>query len=160
MVETLWLARHGARLDFEDPEWHKGAERRHDPPLSPDGLVQAGQLAARLKDEGISQIFSSPFLRCVMTADVAARQWGGSVKIEAGFSEWLNPDWFSERPGLLESEELTRQFPCIDASYRSRIEPSYPEDGDTVLKRTGTAIEAVVRAHEGAVLVVGHGATV
>ena len=160
MVDTLWLARHGSRLDFEDPEWHKRAERQHDPPLSPDGLVQAGQLADRLKDEGISRIFSSPFLRCVMTADVTARQLRKSVRIEAGFSEWLNPAWFPERPALLGLEDMAHRFPCIDTSYGSRIEPSYPESGDTILKRTGIAIEAVARAHEGAILVVGHGATV
>jgi broad specificity phosphatase PhoE len=160
MIETLWLARHGSRLDFVDPEWHKSAERPHDPPLSPDGLVQGGQLGARLREEGIEQIFSSPFLRCVMTADIAARELGQSVKIESGFSEWLNADWFAERPALLPPEELGRQFPSIDNRYTSRVEPSYPETGDTVLNRTGWAIEAVAREYDGAALVIGHGATV
>ncbi|RPI22649.1 MAG: histidine phosphatase family protein [Acidobacteria bacterium] len=160
MVETVWLARHGSRLDFVDPQWRKSAERPHDPPLSPDGLVQGKQLGARLKNEEITQIFSSPFLRCVMTADIAARQLAGSVKIESGFSEWLNADWFSSPPALLPLEELERKFPSIDNRYSSRVEPSYPETGEMVLERTGKAIEAVAREHEGAILVVGHGATV
>jgi broad specificity phosphatase PhoE len=160
MVETLWLARHGSRLDFVDPEWHKSAERPHDPPLSPDGLVQAAELGARLKDQDISLVFSSPFLRCVMTADIVAGEIGTGVKIESGFSEWLNAGWFAEPPALLPREELESRFPRVDNSYSSRVEPFYPETGDTVLERTGSAIVAVVREHDGRALVVGHGATV
>jgi len=160
MVQTLWLARHGSRLDFVDPEWRKSAERPHDPPLSSNGLSQARQLAARLRDEAISTVFSSPFLRCVMTADIVADELGVGLKIEAGFSEWLNGDWFREAPALLARRELERQFPRIDTGYTSRVEPHYPERGATVLDRTGAAIDAVTREADGAILVVGHGATV
>ncbi len=160
MVETLWLARHGSRLDFVDPEWHKRAERPHDPPLSADGLAQGAQLGSRLRDENVSHVFSSPFLRCVMTADIAAREIGSGVRIEAGFSEWLNADWFAEPPALLSRKELERRFPNSDNGYSSRVQPSYPETGDAVLERTGRAIATVVREHDGAILVVGHGATV
>ncbi|MBV8884961.1 MAG: histidine phosphatase family protein, partial [Chroococcidiopsidaceae cyanobacterium CP_BM_RX_35] len=68
MAQTVWLARHGNRIDFVNPEWFKTAERRYDPHLSDDGVVQAQQLAQRLKGEGIAHIFASPFLRTVQTA--------------------------------------------------------------------------------------------
>ncbi len=160
VVEIIWLARHGSRLDFVDPEWHKTAERPNDPPISADGLGQAAQLGARLRQENISHIFSSPFLRCLMTADIAAREIGRSLKVESGFSEWLNADWFPQRPVLLRRDEMEQQFPSIDRTYSSRVQPSYPESGDAVLERTGTAISEVAREYDGVVLVVGHGATV
>jgi broad specificity phosphatase PhoE len=160
MVETLWLARHGSRLDFVDPDWHRTAERRHDPPLSPDGLVQGAQLGARLKDEGISQVFSSPFLRCIMTADIAARELRRNVRSSPGSRNGLILTGLRNHPHSFRQKSSGRQFPRIDHLYLSRVEPSYPETGETVLKRRGTAIEAVAREHEGATLVVGHGATV
>jgi broad specificity phosphatase PhoE len=61
MSQTIWIARHGNRLDFVRPEWFDTALRRYDPPLSKDGFVQAKQLAQRLKGENIRHIFASPF---------------------------------------------------------------------------------------------------
>ena len=72
MTQTIWIARHANRLDFVSPDWFLTAERRYDPPLSDDGLVQASQLAQRLKNENITAIFSSPFLRTVQTANQEA----------------------------------------------------------------------------------------
>ncbi|MGK7892391.1 MAG: histidine phosphatase family protein, partial [Xenococcus sp. (in: cyanobacteria)] len=37
MKQTVWIARHGNRLDFVNPEWFNTATRRYDPPLSEDG---------------------------------------------------------------------------------------------------------------------------
>jgi broad specificity phosphatase PhoE len=50
MSQTIWIARHGNRLDFVRPEWFDTALRPYDPPLSKDGFVQAKQLAKRLAD--------------------------------------------------------------------------------------------------------------
>lgn len=61
MSQTVWIARHANRLDFVNPDWFLTAERRYDPPLSEDGIVQAQQLARRLKPENIAHIFASPF---------------------------------------------------------------------------------------------------
>ena len=73
MPQTVWIARHGNRIDFVNPDWFLTAERPYDPHLSEDGHVQAKQLANRLKGEGISHIFASPFLRTVQTANHAAK---------------------------------------------------------------------------------------
>lgn len=61
MSSTLYLARHGNRLDFVYPEWFNTAPRKYDPPLSEDGKIQAQQLAQRLIKEKIDYIVSSPF---------------------------------------------------------------------------------------------------
>ncbi|CCQ68032.1 expressed protein [Crocosphaera watsonii WH 0402] len=58
---TVWIARHGNRLDFVKPHWFNTAKRRYDPPLSEDGFVQAKQLGKRLQKENIGHIFASLF---------------------------------------------------------------------------------------------------
>ena len=54
MPQIIWIARHANRLDFVNPDWFLTAERRYDPPLSDDGIVQAQQLANRLKETNIT----------------------------------------------------------------------------------------------------------
>ena len=54
MSQIVWIARHANRLDFVYPDWFLTAERRYDPPLSDDGMIQAQQLAKRLKGEKIA----------------------------------------------------------------------------------------------------------
>ena len=67
MKQTVWIARHGNRQDFVDRQWEKTAKWPHEPGLFPDGIIQAKELAGRLKDENISHIFSSPFIKIVLT---------------------------------------------------------------------------------------------
>ena len=49
--QTIWLCRHGNRIDFVDPSW-KG----DDPHLSADGIIQAKETGLRLKGEGIEHL--------------------------------------------------------------------------------------------------------
>ena len=60
MTKTVWIVRHGNRLDFVYPEWFELATRRYDPPLAEDGFIQANKLALRLASEKIDHIFTSP----------------------------------------------------------------------------------------------------
>ncbi|MBE9192612.1 histidine phosphatase family protein [Gloeocapsopsis crepidinum LEGE 06123] len=161
MSQIVWIARHGNRIDFVNPEWFNTAERRFDPPLSDDGVVQAYQLGQRLKSENIAHIFASPFLRTVQTANQIAEALDLPIKLEAGLSEWLNPAWFPEMPEKLSIEALTKLYPRIDLSYTSRITPEYPETHAEMLVRAGktTTILADEFFSED-ILLVGHGASV
>ena len=96
MSQIVLIARHANRLDFVYPDWFLTAERRYDPPLSDDGMIQAQQLAKRLKGERITHIFASPFLRTIQTANAIAEVLDLSIKLEIGLSEWLNPEWMTE----------------------------------------------------------------
>jgi broad specificity phosphatase PhoE len=160
MSQTVWIARHGNRLDFVHPEWFNTAERRYDPPLSDDGLIQAKQLGQRLKDEPIAHIFSSPFLRAIQTADCVAEALNLSIKIEAGLSEWLNPQWMSCAPETQPPEMLLESYPRIDWNYRSCIVPQYPESEEAVWRRTGKTARQLVAEFSENILLVGHGASV
>jgi broad specificity phosphatase PhoE len=161
--QIIWIARHANRLDFVNPDWFLTAERRYDPPLSEDGIVQAKQLAKRLKAEGehITHIFASPFLRTVQTANEIAQILDLSIKLESGLSEWLNPAWMSEAPERMSIEALSEVFPRIDTSYTSRIAANYPETGEQALGRAGeTARRLADEFMPEDILLVGHGASV
>ncbi|SEK16721.1 MULTISPECIES: histidine phosphatase family protein [unclassified Variovorax] len=74
------LVRHG-RPDEDD------SERPHDPPLRADGHAQAEAVAARLAQEGITRIVSSPMARAAQTAQPLARLLGLSVETIDGWAE-------------------------------------------------------------------------
>jgi broad specificity phosphatase PhoE len=160
MAQVVWLARHGNRLDFVDPEWFTTAGRPYDPPLSPDGIEQSRALAERLRGEEIAHIFASPFLRAVQTANQVAEVIDLPIKIETGFSEWLNPDWFPAPPECLSARALAARFARVDPVYASRVLADYPETGEQSLRRAGEAARLVTQEFAGGVLIVGHGASV
>ncbi|MGK7916868.1 MAG: histidine phosphatase family protein [Prochloraceae cyanobacterium] len=160
MSQTVWITRHGNRLDFVNPEWFTTAERPYDPPLSEDGLTQARELGQRLKSESIAHIFSSPFLRTVQTASQVAQALDLPIKLEAGLSEWLNPEWMDRMPQKLPLPILAEQYPQIDLSYASRVIPQYPENNQTVRERTAETVRRLVEEFSENILLVGHGASV
>ncbi|MEQ8998571.1 MAG: histidine phosphatase family protein [Coleofasciculus sp. B1-GNL1-01] len=160
MTQTLWIARHGNRLDFVNPDWFNTAERPYDPPLSDDGVGQARELGERLKGETIKHIFASPFLRTVQTANQVAQILDLPIKMEAGLSEWLNPEWMRTEPERLSVEELQQRFPCIDSGYTSRVIPQYPETNEKVLERTAQTARLLTTEFGDDILLVGHGASV
>ena len=157
---TVWLVRHGDRLDFADPGWLATATRPHDPPLSPRGRWEAEQIGRRLGRERISHVFSSPFLRTLQTADAIAQALHLGINVEAGLGEWLNREWFPEPPEILPVDESRSQFPRIDGKYRSRGIAVYGETGQQALERSGeTALQLISDFPEDFVIV-GHGASV
>lgn len=160
MSQTVWIARHGNRLDFVKPEWFNTAARRYDPPLSDDGFIQAQELGQRLKHENITQIFSSPFLRAIQTANEVAHILDLPIKLEAGLSEWHNPHWMTETPEIHPQEFLASKFSRIDCSYKSLVFPQYPETEADVGLRTGKTARQLIAKFTDNILLVGHGASV
>lgn len=161
MSQIVWIARHANRLDFVNPDWFLTAERRYDPPLSDDGFIQAQQLAKRLDLENITQIFASPFLRTVQTANAIAQVLDLPIKLETGLSEWLNPAWMTEEPERLSTLALKQLFPRIDISYTPRIAAKYPETHEQVRERSGQTARCLAAEHfPEDILLVAHGASV
>ena len=153
--QTIWLCRHGNRIDFVDPSW-KG----DDPHLSADGIIQAKETGLRLKEEGIEHLFTSPFLRTIETAHHIAEALDLPIKIEHGASEWLNAEWFSERPVHLPLDELIRRFPRINGNYKSVVMPQYPEGAEEAFARAGEASRILADTFSGDLLIIGHGHSV
>jgi broad specificity phosphatase PhoE len=115
-VSVIVVARHGERLDYyvrDNPDvasgqtnWVASASRPFDPPLTIRGHEQAlklGQhLVAKLEKlelPQISEIYSSPLLRCRETAYAARSGWVSDesmvpVRVEPGLVESLNEQWY------------------------------------------------------------------
>jgi broad specificity phosphatase PhoE len=157
---TIFIARHGSREDFEDPQWVHRAEYPHDPDLTATGIREAQQLARRMAREQIAYLYSSPYLRAIHTADWCAAALGLSIRIEAGFGEWRNAEWFAHPPRTRSLRELKEQFPAVDDNYQSLVAPAFPESKHESLRRFGRTLDETLRRTEGTLLIVGHGATV
>jgi len=157
---TIFLVRHGSREDFEDPQWAHPAEYPYDPDLSATGIREAQQLAQRLAREQIACLYSSPYLRAVHTAHPCSKALGLSIRVEAGFGEWRNAEWFAHPPRTRSLRELKERFPAVDDSYQSLVEPGFPESKSESIRRLGRTIDETLRRTVGTLLIVGHGATV
>ncbi len=157
---TIFIARHGSREDFEDPQWAGRAANPYDPDLSTAGIREAQQLARRMAPEPIACLYSSPYLRAVHTAHWCAEALGLSIRIEAGFGEWRNAEWFTHPPRTHSLRELKERFPTVDEDYRSLVEPGFPESKSESIRRFSRTISETLRRTEGNLLIVGHGATV
>ena len=156
--KTIWLARHGNRIDFVDPQW--SVRHGHDPHLSPDGVEQARLTGERLRGEGIRRILASPFLRTLETAYHIAEALEVPICVEHALSEYYNADWFGpSRPVLLDSGAVMNRFPRVDVTYRSLPIPSFPETIADVFART-RELAIKLEAMPDTVLAVSHGAAI
>ncbi|PXF47947.1 Protein UBASH3A-like [Gracilariopsis chorda] len=173
---TIFLARHGERLDFVDPTWHITAERPDDAPLTRNGVSQAHALGAALADRNITHIFASPFQRSLQTASHASSQLTRPVRlnVEPGLCEWLNEAWYAHSvngPKWLQSNQIHAQFPIINTDYQPVYPFSWNIDGYPELyhhlqqrcsRTVATIIDTVQRAtpnQQANILLVGHGSS-
>ena len=159
MTQTLWIARHGNRQDFVDPHWPQSAQRPYDPGLSPDGVVQAQELAQRLAGEKIAHIFASPFLRTVETAHQVAAVLNLPIKIEPGLGEWLDSG-FPSMPETLSMPALAQRFPEIDLSYTPHVLLQHPESPQALRERVSKTLQYLSATFPEDILIVSHGSPI
>lgn len=160
-MRSLWIARHGNRQDFVDPDWHATADRPHDPGLSPDGVEQARALGRRVATLDLDGMVSSPFLRAVQTAHHTADVAAHTVRLEPGLGEWHNPEWFDTVPDPLPHETLADRFASVALDHEPCHLPAFPESKETAFARIGRTVRCLAERHpEASLLLVGHGITV
>lgn len=163
---TVFIVRHGHRADLTgelpNEEWRRTAKRPHDPPLSEVGLDQVRRLARRLAAERIDHVFASPFLRTVQTAHAIAEVKRVPCRVETELHEWLNPQWFTERPTMLPLEKLREHCATVDMGYVAPGAISYPEVDEKAecWERVRRCVERLLRENRGNLCLVGHGASV
>lgn len=160
-MHTIFLVRHALRADSQDPTWRQTAERPDDPPLSAAGLEQARAVGAYLQARGIAALYCSPFLRAMQTAQQIYEETGVPFRVEEALSEWLRPTWFAAKPRFLGAEELRARFSGYDPSYVSSIVAAHPEPQEEieVYARVKAFLAALPGRDGGAVVLVGHGAS-
>jgi len=116
-----------------------------DPPLSPNGLMQADAVGARLADEPISAIYASSLVRTQQTAAplAAARQL--EVTIDADLREVFLGDF----EGGLFRQLAADDHPAVAEMRRVRDWGAIPgaESNDDLRSRTVAAIERIRTRH-------------
>ncbi len=160
-MRSIWIARHGNRQDFVDPDWHASADRPHDPGLSADGVEQAHALGHRVASLSVDRVIASPFLRAVQTAHQVADVAGHTVRLEPGLGEWHNADWFEAAPEPLSPPTLAERFERVEAQSAPCSRPAFPEPKAEAFRRIGATARCLAERHpEASLLLVGHGITV
>ena len=116
-MSRLLLVRHGkTRLSNDDRFWGKT-----DIPLSSTGIKQAGQLRARLAQEKIKVIYSSPLNRARYTAEIIAAEH----KLTVNVCDELAECNFGYIEGLT-FEEIKRLHPEFAEELASRKAVTFP----------------------------------
>jgi broad specificity phosphatase PhoE len=154
-VTRLYLVRHGAtQLTAEDRfSGSVGVD------LSDEGRRQAARLGERLRDEGITAVYSSPLSRTVETARLIAEPFGVPIETRDGLREISHGRWEG-----LTRREVEARYPDEYAAWEEdpfTFAPAGGESGLAVLARALPVVREVVTAHPGErLLVVSHKATI
>ncbi|KAK7694608.1 hypothetical protein QCA50_001794 [Cerrena zonata] len=155
-VETIYIARHGYRLNWVTTTWKSVTGLPRDPPLAAFGITQAEELGQYFlslpPDERPTAIFSSPYYRCLQTSKPVSVTLGVPIYVEHGLSEWYSHvvpgSGLHPRPGS--ASALKTYFSEIDAeTWQSVFYSSRKgEDVEEVHDRAGQAANALVQVLE------------
>ncbi|CAB3404275.1 unnamed protein product [Caenorhabditis bovis] len=118
MSRTIWLVRHGERIDNVDKKWKDNNPKKwDDPELTTRGKTQSAEVGKALANYNIEKIICSPFTRCVETAAVIVTMMQNppSICIEPGFMEPLSS--CMDPPSIPTMESLKNLTTRIDESY-------------------------------------------
>jgi len=122
-LETIYVSRHGFRMNWTTQHWTPVTGTARDPPLAAFGETQAEELAAFFEslpeDERPTALFCSPFYRCLQTANPVAKRLGIPFYIEHGVGEWYSPIVPNTglHPRPQRAHALQKHFPAIDDSW-------------------------------------------
>lgn len=92
--QVMVVMRHGHRMDEWDDGWVGKAERPWDPPLSPEGLMQAHKVASSVNSFRFDYLVTSPYQRCLQTSAQILSQLGltlDNLLIDYQIGEVFNP---------------------------------------------------------------------
>lgn len=146
------FVRHG-KADF--PQDRLYCDDREDPPLTEEGILQAGYAAEHLANQGIDVIFSSPMLRTRATAELIAGKTQSSVFFNPGLKERPFGRW----DGLY-FDEIARDYPEQFQAWKRDPITFVPEGGETITAhkdRVMSALTEIVENHRGQrIVIVSH----
>jgi broad specificity phosphatase PhoE len=148
-MTTLTLIRH-ARTEWNNTNRMQGWS---DPPLDDHGRAQAHALARRLSGETFTAIYSSPLLRALETAQIAAAPHGLPVITHAGLRERHVGEW----AGLTFDEARARAPERFLGDWRTDGAPG-GETQAILTARVAACLDEILAAHpDGRLIVVSHG---
>jgi broad specificity phosphatase PhoE len=146
-MTTLFLVRHG------QTGWNKEGIFRgtKDVPLDAVGKEEALSVGKRLKEEGITAVFSSPLSRAKETAEAIARFHKIEVQLLAGLIDLNFGEW--EGQSL---EAVKKRYPDLYQQWlQAPHEVIFPggEGLDVVRSRVMGAVEGIIERHPQEVVV-------
>eukprot|EP01006_Ploeotia_vitrea_P028947 TRINITY_DN61578_c0_g3_i3.p1 TRINITY_DN61578_c0_g3~~TRINITY_DN61578_c0_g3_i3.p1 ORF type:complete len:301 (-),score=41.04 TRINITY_DN61578_c0_g3_i3:80-982(-) len=167
-MRTVWVVRHGERLDNVDDNWvaNTPGVNPYDPPLTDVGVHQASCTAAMILDERQAAevdnpvtVLSSPFSRCLNTAGVIAEALGVPVRPENGLCEMLKTEWFATDPiPTLQPKLRAGCTASLDTQQPSVMTVTWPETLDQSLTRYAQSASVLLEAFPvGDLVFVTHG---
>jgi len=173
-LETIYIVRHGFRVNWITTNWKSVTGLSRDPPLAAFGEEQAREVASYFmslpEDQRPTAIFSSPYYRCLQTSKPTAVALGIPIYAEHGLSEWYSPaePGTGLHPRPSSASALQAYFPEIDDSwssvwYPSRKGETVPALHDRLAGFLGVFVPEVHRRFAGVhkrILVLSHAATV
>lgn len=130
MANQVWVIRHGDRFDFDvgKDQWEKIAQSINDPVLSDLGHSQASETAqaiysACLKSDAIiTRVITSPFIRCIQTANPIAGKFNTELCIDDSLFEVVyTTEEFPPRANR------AHYYPRVSLSYVSEDRPAEDE---------------------------------
>ncbi|KAK6352988.1 hypothetical protein TWF696_004978 [Orbilia brochopaga] len=152
MLETIYIVRHGFRSNWVvsnsgsyDATIKSPTGIPSDPPLTSYGVDQAKQLGAHLAGLPArpQQIYSSPYYRCLQTAEPIAKALGVGIQgIDGGIAEWFGVAPFDHPPPPT-AELLSSFFPILNTAYTQIITPA--ARGETMAQVHDRAAYALTR---------------
>lgn len=97
-----------------------------DPPLTAAGTFQASKTGLLLASRRpVVAVFTSPFLRCVQTAQGISRACDDApVHVMPELQEWLSSRYFKARPSTLPVKDLKKHADNIDENLSANYDPS------------------------------------
>ena len=156
----IYITRHGQvsprETILQNPDLPK-----KDPPLTELGIKQARLLGMRLRNEGFAgKIYSSPYRRALMTAQVIAGETGSRIYASHAIREIDKVSGTLIDFKGLAMEEILKQFPAavpVELPY-----PWWRDEEESLLQvcdRAAPFIDEIIERNEDCLLV-GHGASV
>ena len=157
---TLYLVRHGERLDAVNRNWYGVDGNKYDPPLSEKGHWQAQRVGERLRQEDVDYIFASPYIRALQTAQPIAEALDMPFYVDEGIGEWLGRALIPNPPNIIAPIKRAADFSYMGLTHPAKILPVYPETVQQVFDRLHQAVDYLLETYEGNLLLVGHGRVV
>jgi 2,3-bisphosphoglycerate-dependent phosphoglycerate mutase len=155
----LVLVRHGESEAYIDGRMFPLVDGQGDPPLSAEGLEQAGQVSARLAAERIDAIYVTRLRRTAQTAAPLARQLGLEVRVAADLREVHLGEWEGGlfRKHVAEGHPVSKR---MQAEERWDVIPG-AEPAAAFAARVRAAVEQIAAGHPGQrVVAVTHGGVI
>lgn len=167
----LFVVRHGERCDTAtDPHEKSRVSVISDPPLTHTGLLMAdltgNTIQHLLNGNGAPiRIITSPFARCVETAERIAMRLSGVGRVDVDYQcgEFLNSKWFEVDPlselMVLNSPDFLENLP-IPIHFLPSPRPVFPEVWSDMTSRYLSHISSLsseLLSHPSNLIIVTHG---